>query len=78
MIQHKTAKKKRNCIGPLIVAQEWVMKMDNSLSAVPNIIYIKFPLVPIGVLAPGSAHARPYARPPIDTSGNFPAHVSAE
>ena len=31
----------------------------------------------MGVLAPGSAHARPSARPPIDTSGNFPAHVSA-
>ena len=25
----------------------------------------------MGVLAPGSAHARPSARPPIDTSGNF-------
>ena len=32
----------------------------------------------MGVLAPGSAHARPSARPPIDTSGNFPAHMSAE
>ena len=38
----------------------------------------KFPLAPMGVLAPGSAQARPSARPPIDTSGNFPAHVSAE
>ena len=28
------------------------------------------------VLAPGSAHARPSARPPIDTSGNFSAHMS--
>ena len=26
--------------------------------------------------APGSAHARPSARPPIDTSGNFSAHMS--
>ena len=26
------------------------------------------------VLAPGSAHARPSAQLPIDTSGNFPAH----
>ena len=25
----------------------------------------------MGVLAPGSAHARPSAQPPIDTSGNF-------
>ena len=32
----------------------------------------------MGVLAPGSAHARPSARPPINTSGNFPAHVSVE
>ena len=40
--------------------------------------YNKFPLAPMGVLAPGSAHARPSARPPIDTSGNFPAPVSAE
>jgi hypothetical protein len=31
----------------------------------------------MGVLAPESAHARPSAQPPIDTSGNFPAHVSA-
>ena len=38
----------------------------------------KFPLAPIGVLAPGSAHARPSTRPSINTSGNFPAHVSAE
>ena len=32
----------------------------------------------MGVLAPGSVHARPSARPPIDTSGNFLAPVSAE
>jgi hypothetical protein len=38
----------------------------------------KFPLAPMGVIAPGSAHARPSARPPIDTSGYFPAPVSAE
>jgi hypothetical protein len=25
-----------------------------------------------------SAHAWPFARPPIDTSGNFPAHMSSE
>ena len=35
-----------------------------------------FPLAPMGVLAPGSAHARPSARPPIDTSGNFSVHMS--
>ena len=32
----------------------------------------------MGVLAPGSAHDRPSAQTPIDSSGNFPAHVSAE
>ena len=37
----------------------------------------EFPLAPMGVLAPGSAHARPSALPPIDNSGNFTAHVSA-
>jgi hypothetical protein len=31
----------------------------------------KFPLTPMGVLAPWSAHVRPSARPPIDMSGNF-------
>ena len=41
-------------------------------------IRIIFPLTPMGVLAPGSAHGRPSAQPPIDMSGNFPAHVSAE
>ena len=32
----------------------------------------------MGVLAPVSAHAGPSAQPPIGTSGNFPAYVSAE
>jgi hypothetical protein len=31
-----------------------------------------------GVLAPGFVHARPSTRPPLDTSRNFSAHVSAE
>ena len=30
----------------------------------------------MGVLAPGSAHARPSARPPIDTSEKISAHMS--
>ena len=38
----------------------------------------EFPPALMGVLAPGSAHARPSARPLFDTSGNFPEHVSAE
>ena len=32
----------------------------------------------MGILAPGSAHARPSAHPPIHTIGNFPARLSAE
>ena len=36
------------------------------------------PLTPMGVLALGSAHARPSAQPTIDVSGNFLAHVFAE
>ena len=34
------------------------------------------PLVPMGVLVHGSAHVWPSARPPIDTSRFFSAHVS--
>jgi 3-deoxy-D-arabino-heptulosonate 7-phosphate (DAHP) synthase class II len=36
----------------------------------------KIPLALMGVLAPRSAHARTSARPPIDTSRNFSAHMS--
>ena len=36
-----------------------------------------FPLASMGALDPGSAHARPSVQPPIDTSGNLSAHVSA-
>ena len=38
----------------------------------------KFQLAPMGVLAHGSAHARPSAWPHIGPSRNFPARVSAE
>ena len=38
----------------------------------------RIPLTPMGVLAPGSSHARPSAQPPINVSGTFPAHMSAE
>jgi hypothetical protein len=38
----------------------------------------EYPLGPMGVLATGSAHPRPSSQPPIETSGNFPAEVSAE
>jgi hypothetical protein len=37
----------------------------------------KFLLVPTGVLSPGSAHARPSAQPPIDTSEQILAPVSS-
>ena len=37
---------------------------------------IIFPLAPMVVLAPGSAHAIPSALPHIDMSGNFPVHMS--
>ena len=38
----------------------------------------KFPRTPMGVLAPGSAHARPSAQPHIGVCGNFPLRMSAE
>ena len=41
-------------------------------------LFTKFPLTPMGVLAPRSAQARPSAQPPIAVSGNFPARVSAK
>ena len=42
-----------------------------------NYLAKRNPLTPMGVFAPGSAHARPSAQPPIDMCGNFPPHVSA-
>ena len=40
--------------------------------------YEKFSKAPMGVLAPGSAHARPSAQTLIDMSRNLPALMSAE
>ena len=57
--------------------QSYFCNEQNTVRAMCK-IYNKFPLAPMGVLAPGSPHARPSARPPIDTSGKFPAHMSAE
>ena len=51
---------------------------DNPLWYPPRKEEVEFPLTPMGVLAPGSAHARPSAQPPIDVSENIPPHVSAE
>ena len=53
-------------------------KITKKLKYSMNEIKVKFPLAPMGVLAPGSAHVRPSARPPIDTSGNFTAPMSEE
>ena len=44
------------------------MKLNNFIK-LNNLKQCKFPLMPMGVLAPGSAHARPSAQPPIDVSG---------
>ena len=44
----------------------------------PNLTTDRIPFTPMGVLTPGSTHARSSARAPIDMSGNFPAHMSAE
>ena len=66
------------------MAMDMVMDMsDNTMENDPQRIFLNkilttFPLAPRGVLVSGSAHARPSAGPPIDTSGNFPAHMSAE
>ena len=35
-----------------------------------------FPLSSIGVLAPGSAYASPFAQPTINTNGNFSVYMS--
>ena len=40
-------------------------------------MFVEFPLAPMGVLGPGAGHARPSAQPPINTSRNLPAPVSA-
>ena len=40
--------------------------------------FYKIPLAPMGVLAPGSAHARPSALPPIKASEKFSAHMSSK
>ena len=45
---------------------------------VSNSKHEHFPLALMGVLAPGSAHAWPSTQPPIDTSGNFSAHMFAK
>jgi hypothetical protein len=45
--------------------------LKNKKHQILLISIIEFPLAPMGVLAPGTAHARPLTQHPIDTSGNF-------
>ena len=68
-------------IGKLVNRAPENMYTTGALIGAPLILQktsTKIPLAPMGVLAPVSAHAGPSAQTPIDTSGNFPASVSAE
>ena len=49
-------------------------KFESGVLKLPS----KFPLAPMGVLAPRLRTLDGSAHPPIDTSGNFPAHMSVE
>ena len=40
--------------------------------------YVTFPLMPMGVLTPGSAHARPSAQLPIEVSITFSGRVASK
>ena len=40
--------------------------------------FLHFLQTPMGVLASGSAHARPFTQPLIIMRGNFPPHMSTE
>ena len=51
-----------------VVDMEYMVKML-------GIKMMTIPLMLMGVLAPRSAHARAFARPPIDMSGNFQSHL---
>ena len=53
-------------------------KLENYNVGAHGSLVMKIPLAPMGVLAPVSAHAGPFAQPPIGTSGNLSARVSAE
>ena len=52
------------CLSEIDVALELELK-------ILSISLVIFLLALMGVLAPGSAHARPSAQAPIDTSGHF-------
>ena len=70
------------CAGkfPLVLmGSEWrVQRAQTRERGPPSALARILLIAPMGVLAPGSAYTRPSAQPPIDMSGNFPAHVSAE
>ena len=60
---------------------DWLLKPIGWKSVARKEIFQKvkeIPLTPMGVLAPVSAHVGLSTQPPIDVSGNFPAHSSAE
>ena len=56
----------------------WLCVFQGPTWVIELIMHLKFLLTPMGVLAPGSVHARPFARPPIKLRRYCPAHVSAE
>ena len=72
-LQHETAK---------MVADEFFDQGDMEklqLNITPMVWkLLQFRLTLMGVLAPGSGHARPSARPPINMSGILLAHMSAK
>ena len=61
-----------------ILFQEWRRKQPIPRQTYKAENISEFPLTPIGVLALGSAHARPSTRPLINKSGILLAHVSAK
>ena len=66
-----------------LVTSTWYTSLTFCSPTFSNMISVslsllEIPLAPMGVLAPVSVHAGPSAQPPINVSGNFPAHVSAE
>ena len=57
----------------LIQKQIWKIRLEKGFNDLG-----KIPLAPMGLLTPGSAHAWPSARPPINTIRIFPAHLSSK
>ena len=72
---YRLALVKASSVTKINAIRPWLWRSPLNYEAKAN---TKFPLAPMGVLAPRSTHARPSAQPPIDTSRNFSAHMSAE